>query len=218
MSSDDDTIRVLLVDDDPIVRAALESYLAPAPDMLVVGSLSDGRQAVEADLSEVDVVVMDVRMPELNGLEAARQLREGTDSRPRVLLLTSFDEEALAREAIVAQASGLLLKTATPKAILEAVRAVHHGATVFSDEPLTRLISADRRAVSEPPPHLRLNRREQEILELLAQAYSNAEIAEQLFLSESTVKTYVSSLMAQLGVDSRLKAVVRAFEWNLVER
>lgn len=217
MSQSRDLIRVLLVDDDPIVRAALESYLEPASDLLLVGSLGSGRQAVDADLGEVDVIVMDVRMPELDGLEAARLVHSGGGKPPRVLLLTSFDDDALAREAILAQASGLLLKTATPKAILEAIRAVHQGSTVFSAEPLSRLVHSDRLS-TEPPPHVHLNRREQEILELLAQAYSNAEIATKLFLAESTVKTYVSSLMAQLGVDSRLKAVVRAFEWSLITR
>lgn len=217
MSQPRDLIRVLLVDDDPIVRAALESFLEPAPDLMLVGSLGNGRQAVDADLGEVDVIVMDVRMPEMDGLEAARLVRSGGEQQPRVLLLTSFDDDALAREAIMAQASGLLLKTATPKAILEAIRAVHHGSTVFSAEPLTRLVHSERPATA-PPAHLGLNRREREILDLLAQAYSNAEIAEKLFLAESTVKTYVSSLMAQLGVDSRLKAVVRAFEWNLITR
>nr|WP_300150693.1 response regulator transcription factor [Propionicimonas sp.] len=217
MNADPEVIKVLVVDDDPIVRAALASYFEQAPDTVVVGSPTDGLEAVAAARGDVDVVVMDVRMPGLDGLEATRQIRATGEERPRVLLLTSFDEDALARDAIIAHANGLLLKTATPKAIVDAVRAVHHGSTVFSSEPLTRLVQSDTPSVA-PPAHLHLNRREQEILQLLAQAYSNAEIAEQLYLSESTVKTYVSSVMAQLGVDSRLKAVVRAFEWNLIER
>lgn len=218
MGADPEIIKVLVVDDDPIVRAALASYFEQATGTVVVGSPADGLEAVAAARGDVDVVVMDVRMPGLDGLEATRQIRAASGEKPRVLLLTSFDEDALARDAIVAQANGLLLKTATPKAIVDAVRAVHHGSTVFSSEPLTRLVQADATPSVPPPAHLHLNRREQEILQLLAQAYSNAEIAERLFLSESTVKTYVSSVMAQLGVDSRLKAVVRAFEWNLIER
>lgn len=216
MSTPQGVIRVLLVDDDPIVRAALESYLEPATDLIVVASLSNGKQALNADVSGVDVIVMDVRMPDMDGLEATRRIRANGASAPRILLLTSFDHDALAREAITAGASGLLLKTATPGAIADSIRTIHQGATVFSAEPLAELVRSQR-SISEPPPHLSLNRREQEILELLAQAYSNAEIADKLFLAESTVKTYVSSLMGQLGVDSRLKAVVRAFEWNLIK-
>ena len=217
MSSETGPIKVMVVDDDPIVRASLQSYLEQAADLKVIGSLADGREAVAAAHDGVDVVVMDIRMPGLDGLEAARQILAHGEL-PRVLLLTSFDDEALAREAILAKASGLLLKTATPQAIVDAVRNVHHGSTVFSQEPLARLVQRDVSPDATPPPHLHLNRREQEILELLAQAYSNAEIAERLYLSESTVKTYVSSVMAQLGVESRLKAVVRAFQWNLVQR
>jgi DNA-binding NarL/FixJ family response regulator len=217
MSRETESIRVVIVDDDPIVRASLQSYLEQAEDLVVVGSLADGRQAVAAAHDGVDVVVMDIRMPGLDGLEATRQILADGEL-PRVLLLTAFDDEALAREAILAKASGLLLKTATPRAIVDAVRSVHHGSTVFSHAPLTRLVQRASAPPGEPPPHLHLNRREQEILELLTQAYSNAEIAERLYLSESTVKTYVSSVLAQLGVESRLKAVVRAFEWNLVQR
>jgi DNA-binding NarL/FixJ family response regulator len=217
MSDETEPIRVVIVDDDPIVRASLQSYLEQADDLVVVDSLADGREAVAAASGTVDVIVMDVRMPGLDGLEATRQILAAT-SPPRVLLLTSFDDDALAREAILAKASGLLLKTATPRAIVDAVRSVHHGSTVFSHGPLTRMVQRDSPPPGEPPPHLHLNRREQEILELLTQAYSNAEIAERLYLSESTVKTYVSSVMAQLGVESRLKAVVRAFQWNLVQR
>lgn len=217
MSRETEFIRVVIVDDDPIVRASLQSYLEQAEDLVVVGSLADGRQAVAAAHDGVDIVVMDIRMPGLDGLEATRQILADGEL-PRVLLLTSFDDEGLAREAILARASGLLIKTATPRALVDAVRSVHHGSTVFSHEPLTRLVQRASSPAGEPPPYLHLNRREQEILELLTQAYSNAEIAERLYLSESTVKTYVSSVLAQLGVESRLKAVVRAFEWNLVQR
>lgn len=217
MSREIEFIKVVIVDDDPIVRASLQSYLEQADDLVVVGGLADGRQAVAAAHDGVDIVVMDIRMPGLDGLEATRQILADGEL-PRVLLLTSFDDDGLAREAILAGASGLLLKTASPQAIVDAVRSVHHGSTVFSHEPLTQLVHRASSAAGEPPPHLHLNRREQEILELLTQAYSNAEIAERLYLSESTVKTYVSSVLAQLGVESRLKAVVRAFEWNLVQR
>lgn len=212
------TIRVLIVDDDPIVRAAVQSYLERADDIEVVGILADGAQAVAAVTDEVDVLVMDVRMSVMDGLQATLRIREDNAERPRILLLTTFDDEQLLSRAIRSGASGLLLKTATPQAVVDAVRTVHNGSAVFSLGPLSRLVDDASPSAGSAPPGLHLNRREQQILTLLTQACSNAEIGRTLHLSESTVKTYVSTVMAKLGVDSRLKAVVRAFAWNLVPR
>ena len=214
-------IRVIIVDDDTIVRGALVAY-ADASDLQVLGSYSDGAQAVAAlDELTVDVVMMDIRMPVMDGITAARHIRAG-HPHTKVLLLTSFDEDEYMVTALAAGASGFLLKDASPRAMVDAVRAVHEGTTVISPEPLGRMIRRQTAATTladrRPPPHLVLSTREREILALLCQALSNSEIAERLYLSESTVKTHVSTLMSKLMVKSRLKAVLRSYEWGLVER
>nr|NLI50192.1 response regulator transcription factor [Propionibacterium sp.] len=217
----DDPIRVIVVDDDSIVRSALVAYAQAAPDLQVVGSFANGAEAVAAvDADPVDVVIMDIRMPVLDGISAAERIR-ATHKHTRVLLLTSFDEDHYMVDALAAGASGFLLKDASPKALVDAVHAVVEGTTVVSPEPLGRLVrsrAGKRTTAPSRPPQVELSARELEILRLLCQALSNSEIADRLFLSESTVKTHVSAIMTKLAVPSRLKAVVRAFEWGLVER
>jgi len=214
-------IRVIIVDDDAIVRAALVAYAQAAPDLQVVGWFENGAEAVAAvDADPVDVVIMDIRMPVMDGITAAERIRSA-HKHTRVLLLTSFDEDHYMMDALAAGAAGFLLKDASPKALVDAVHAVREGTTVVSPEPMGRLIrsqSGRRAATQQRPPHVELSAREVEILRLLCQALSNAEIADLLYLSESTIKTHVSAIMLKLGVSSRLKAVVRAFEWGLVER
>ncbi len=217
----DRPIRVIVVDDDGIVRAALVAFAQASPDLEVVGNYENGAEAIAAvDADPVDVVLMDIRMPVMDGITAAERIRQG-HPQTRVLLLTSFDEDNYMMQALAAGASGFLLKDASPRAVVDAVRAVHQGTTVLSPDPLGRLLRG-RPARSEgrpkPPPHVDLSARELEILGLLCQALSNAEIAEHLVVSESTVKSHVSSIMSKLLVGSRLKAVVRAYEWGLVER
>lgn len=215
-------IRVIIVDDDAIVRSALEAYASASPDIEVLGSFENGAEAVAAaGRLPVDVVLMDIRMPVLDGISAAAEIRAASN-RTKILLLTSFDEDDYALNALRSGASGFLLKDASPRALVDAVRAVHEGNTVVSPEPLGRILKspdAGRPAApSRRPRSVDLSARELDILRLLCQAHSNAEIAESLYLSESTVKTHVSAIMGKLMVKSRLKAVVRAYEWGLVER
>lgn len=217
-------VRVIIVDDDAIVRSALGAYVGASPELTVVGAYSDGSEAVAAVSAPgfgVDVVLMDVRMPVMDGITATEQLRAGNPN-VKVLLLTSFDEDDYMMNALKAGASGFLLKDASPKAIVDAVLAVHNGTTVISPEPLGRLVrgksAAKHRQIPQPPRKVDLSGRELDILRELCHAHSNAEIAEKLYLSESTVKTHVSAIMSKLLVNSRLKAVVRAYEWGLVDR
>lgn len=208
-------IRVLIADDDAIVRSALRSHLASSADIQVVAEAENGRDALNLlDTGlQVDVVLMDVRMPELDGLSATAEIGARGRARPRVLLLTSFDTDEIVGEALRARSNGLVLKSAGAEAMVDAVRAVHRGTTVFSEGPLSRLADAQQ---ATAPTDLRLTDRELETLHLLCKAMSNAEIANTLHLSESRVKAHVSSIMTRLGVDSRLRVVVRAFELGLV--
>ena len=214
-------IRIIVVDDDAIVRSALAAYAAAAHDVQVVGVYENGADAVAAVATDpVDVVLMDVRMPVMEGITATSRIRRDSPH-TRVLLLTSFDEDDYMISALRVGASGFLLKDASPKTVVDAVHAVHGGATVISPEPLGRLVrtkDATLPAQRSAPPHVDLSPRELDILRLLCQALTNAEIADRLFLAESTVKSHVSAIMAKLLVTTRLKAVVRAYEWGLVQR
>ncbi len=210
----EDTIRCVVVDDDAIVRSALASYVKSAPDLELVTICANGAEAVEAARdNDIDVVLMDIRMPVLDGVEATRLIRRQRPS-THVLLLTSFDQDDTMIDALRAGAGGFLLKNEAPETILEAIRSVHSGSSVLTTEPLTRLV-ADRKKPRTPA--LDLSPREADVLALLCRAYSNAEIAAELILSESTVKTHVSSVMNKLQVATRLQAVVRAYEMGLVE-
>ena len=220
MAAAEGPIRVIVVDDDGIVRDALVAFAQASPDLEVVGAYQNGAEAVAAvDADPVDVVLMDIRMPVMDGITAAERIRR-THEHTRVLLLTSFDEDNYMVEALGAGASGFLLKDASPRAVVDAVRAVREGTTVISPEPLGRLLRgrSDRTPERLPPPHVDLGARELEILRVLCRALSNSEIANLLHVSESTVKSHVSAIMNKLLVTSRLKAVVRAYEWGLVER
>ncbi|MFG3345175.1 response regulator [Streptomyces sp. NPDC048018] len=220
------TIRVIIVDDQAMVRAGFAALLSAQPDIDVVGEAPDGRQGVEvARSTHPDVVLMDVRMPELDGLAAARQILDpppGVVHRPRVLMLTTFDVDDYVYEALRAGASGFLLKDAPPADLIAAVRVVAAGEALLAPSVTKRLI-ADF-AASRPAPRadraaLRLNGltpRETEVLELIAQGLSNQEIADHLILAEQTVKTHIGRVLAKLDLRDRAQAVIFAYESGLV--
>lgn len=216
----DPAITVAIVDDDPIVRTALSSYLQADGGFEIVHLATNGAEAVDVVTERpVDVVIMDVRMPTLDGILATRELRRRFADL-KILVITSFDEDGAVREALAAGANGFLLKDTSPRGLAEAVRTVMRGSSVVSPGPITRLVQqqAVPRRQAATPAQLGLSPRELQILRLLCDAFSNTEIAGSLHLSESTVKTHVSAIMTKLQVTSRLKAVVRAHELGLVDR
>ncbi|SFB63882.1 two component transcriptional regulator, LuxR family [Amycolatopsis marina] len=217
----DKPVRVLLADDQELVRAGFRVILGAEDDIEVVGEAGDGARAVElvTDLRP-DVVLMDVQMPRVDGLEATRRILDAatTDPSVQVVILTTFDREDYLFEALRAGASGFLLKNASPEDLVEAVRIVSRGDALLSPE-VTRSVIA-RFAVRPPSPPQRrppeLTEREFEVFVLLARGASNAEIAGELFLGETTVKTHVSRVLSKLGVRDRTHAAVYAYEHGFV--
>ena len=213
-------IRVLLADDQALVRGGFRVILESQPDIAVVGEAADGVEAIElARLHKPEVVLMDVRMPRLDGIEATRRLLAG-ETQSRVLMLTTFDLDEYVYEALRAGASGFLLKNAPPGQLAEAVRVVAAGDALLSPEITRRLIADFVRRPSPgagvPPTLAELTSRELDVLGLIARGRSNAEIAGALFLSEATVKTHVTRVLAKLGIRDRVQAVVFAYESGLV--
>ncbi|WP_067826950.1 response regulator [Nocardia inohanensis] len=214
-------ITVLIADDQAMVRAGFGALLGAQPDISVVGDASDGKIAVaEAKRLRPDVVLMDVRMPEMNGLDAARAiLGAAMDPPVRVLMLTTFDIDDYVYEALTIGASGFLLKDAPAEELVRAVRVVAAGDALLAPTVTRRLIEdvTRRRTRRNPAPALSvLTPREREVLELVARGMSNAEIAESLFVAEQTVKTHVSKVFAKLNLRDRAQAVVLAYESGLV--
>lgn len=215
------TIRVLLVDDQAIVRSGLKLALADADDLSVVGEAGDGREAIEQTrVVQPDVVLMDVRMPRLDGISATEGALAAAPS-TRVLILSTFGEDEAVFGALRAGASGYLLKDAEPRDIVAAIRAVHAGESVVAPGVTRALIDAALTAAPTPTrtgPSLDevLSPRELEVLRLLATGRSNQQIARDLYLSEPTVKTHVSAMLGKLGLRSRVQAVVLAYETGLV--
>ncbi|URM91509.1 response regulator transcription factor [Streptomyces sp. MRC013] len=219
------TIRVIIVDDQAMVRAGFAALLSAQPDIDVVGEAPDGRAGVEAGRSaRPDVVLMDVRMPEMDGLAAARELLNpppGVTHRPKVLMLTTFDVDDYVYEALRAGASGFLLKDAPPADLIAAVRVVAGGEALLAPSVTRRLIEdfAAQRPAPRRERSVRLNGltpRETEVLELVARGLSNQEIAAHLVLAEQTVKTHIGRVLAKLGLRDRAQAVVFAYESGLV--
>jgi DNA-binding NarL/FixJ family response regulator len=213
-------IRVLLVDDQELVRSGFRLILELAGGIEVVGEAPDGREAVRmAREQQPDVVLMDVRMPELDGIEATRRLRQaGVEA--RVLVLTTFDLDEYVYAALRAGASGFLLKDAPREELVGAVRTVARGEALLAPAVTQRLIErfVARPAPAEAAPALaELSARELEVLHLLARGLSNAEIAAELILGEATVKTHVARILRKLGLRDRVQAVVFAYESGLVE-
>jgi DNA-binding NarL/FixJ family response regulator len=213
-------IRVLIADDQALVRGGFRMILDAQKDVEVVGEASDGREAVaQARELDPDVVLMDIRMPELDGLEATRQLVSG-DGSARVLMLTTFDLDEYVYEAMKAGASGFLLKDVRPEQLAEAVRVVAAGDSLLAPAITQRLIAE---FVRRPPPGSgaptelsELTERELEVLKLIARGLSNGEIASELFVSEATVKTHVTHVLSKLKLRDRVQAVVLAYESGLV--
>lgn len=220
------TTRVIIVDDQAMVRAGFAALLAAQSDIDVVGDAPDGLRGIELSRrTHPDVVLMDVRMPEMDGLEAARRLLDpptGVTHRPKVLMLTTFDVDDYVYEALRAGASGFLLKDAPPADLIAAVRVVAAGEALLAPSVTRRLIADFARL--KPAPRkgrtaLRLNGltpRETEVLELIARGLSNREIAESLVLAEQTVKTHIGRVLAKLDLRDRAQAVIFAYESGLV--
>jgi DNA-binding NarL/FixJ family response regulator len=214
-------ITVLIADDHALARGGLRGMLAADPDFEIVGEAVDGADAVEQALKlRPDVVLMDIRMPRLDGIEATRRL-QAYDDAPRVLVLTTFDLDEYVYEALRAGASGFMLKDAAPGQLREAVRVVANGETLLAPADTRRLVE---RFVQRPAPGAaeekrlaELTDRELEVLKLIATGLSNREIAEKLFLSEATVKTHFTRIAAKLGLRDRVQAVVFGYENGLVE-
>jgi DNA-binding response regulator vraR len=210
-------ITVLVIDDDPLVCSALSSYLSADHGFLVLATGRDGLEAVTlAQKHDPDVVIIDIQMPRLDGIAATAKIRK-KHPRTRVLLLTVLLEEAKVHEGIENGASGYLLKGSAPEAIRDAVRAVHHGAAVLSENLLGMISSNARHAPEEAQLYDELTSRERDVLKQLCEGASNKEIASCLYMSESTVKTHISRIMTKLGATSRTKAVVRAYQLGLAD-
>jgi DNA-binding NarL/FixJ family response regulator len=216
------TIRVLLVDDQALVRAGFAMVLGSQPDLTVVGEAADGAAAIRlAREVPADVMIMDVRMPGLDGVAAAREICQAAE-RPRVLILTTFDLDEYAFEALRAGASGFLLKSAPPEELLYAIRSVHNGDSVVAPSTTRRLIGRfmphlpDSRQVTDREDLAELTAREREVLTEVGSGLSNTEIAARLHISEATVKTHIGHIMAKLGLRDRIQAVVYAYETGLV--
>ncbi len=212
-------IKILLVDDQALVRSGFRMILEARDDLDVVGEAENGREAVElAATTSPDVILMDVRMPELDGVEAtSRILASGSPA--RVLILTTFDLDEYVVRAIRAGASGFLLKDVRPAELVDAIRVVAAGDALLAPSVTRRLLDRFARTIEDeaPPPSLcELTERELEILGLVARGLSNAEIAERLVVSETTVKTHVSAVLRKLHLRDRVQAVIAAYDAGLV--
>ncbi len=215
-------LRVLIVDDQALVRTGFRMILEAEQDIDVVGEAGDGIEAVaEARRLTPDVVLMDVRMPELDGIEATRRLLENGASDTKVVMLTTFDMDEYVYDALRAGASGFLLKDVPPEQLIDGIRAVANGDSLLAPSVTRRLIEEFVRSGpvrTEPPAGLvELTARELEVLKAMARGLSNAEIAKELIVSETTVKTHVAHVLMKLNLRDRVQAVVLAYESRLVQ-
>ncbi|MGZ8745351.1 MAG: response regulator [Nocardioides sp.] len=210
-------IRVALADDQPLVRAGLRMILDSESDLVVAGEAATGAEAVELCAREhPDVVLMDVRMPVMDGIEATRVITASEDA-PRVLVLTTFDLDEVVYDALRAGASGFLLKDAPEDRLTTAIRVVAEGGSLFAPSVTKRLIEEFAKRTHAPAVSLNdLTEREAEVLRLVARGLSNTEIAGELFITDNTVKTHVARVLMKLGLRDRVQAVVLAYECGLV--
>ena len=210
-------IRVALVDDQALFRAGIRMLVSSQPDLEFVGEAGDGAAGVAmAAQTRPDVVLMDIRMPVMDGIEATKLIVASGPNPPRVVVLTTFDLDEAAARAIRGGASGFILKDADPELLLAAIRAVHSGSSVIAASATRELFEHfGQRAAAEPPEFETLTPREREIFLLAARGLSNAEIAKTEFLSEATVKTHISRILAKLGLRDRVQLVVFAYENGL---
>jgi DNA-binding NarL/FixJ family response regulator len=215
------SLTVLIVDDQALVRAGFRMILDAEDDIDVAGEAANGREAVEeARRLRPDVVLMDVRMPEVDGIEATRRLLADDGADPKVVMLTTFDMDEYVYDALRAGASGFLLKDVPPEQLVDGIRAVAKGDALLAPSVTRRVIEEFvRRPPSsmqtQPPELAALTARELEVLKLIARGLSNAEIASELFVSETTVKTHVAHVLTKLDVRDRVQAVVLAYETGL---
>jgi DNA-binding NarL/FixJ family response regulator len=216
------TTRVLLADDQEMVRAGLRLILAAEPDIDVVAEARDGNAAVAAARRlRPDVTLMDIRMPNLDGIEATRQLLASTPPPTRVVVLTTFDIDSYVYQALRAGASGFLLKNAPAEELVHAIRVVASGAGLLDPAVTVRVIEEFARtpaAAQQPPELSHLTERELEVLNQVARGLSNAEIAARLYVSEATVKTHVARMLTKLRLRDRVQAVVYAYEHGVIHR
>lgn len=213
-------IEVLIADDDDLVRAGLRLILEETTDIKVTAEASDGRRAIDTALNEQpDIVLMDIRMPVVSGLDATRRITSGGDG-PRVIILTTFERDAYIFEGLKAGASGFLLKRSTPEQLIEAVRTVAAGDALLAPSVTRRLIDSFARNSSASALRdrglERLTEREREVLVQLARGLSNEQLADELFISDNTVKTHIKRILAKLNARDRAQAVVIAYETGLM--
>lgn len=215
------TIKVLLVDDERLIRAGLAAIIDAEEDLTVVGEASDGSE-VPGEVSRLrpDVVLMDVRMPELDGIQATRHLLSTMPEPPRIIVVTTFENDEYVYDALKAGAHGFLLKRTRPEEILQAIRMVVHGDTLLFPAAI-RALAAEHGASRGGGPggarwHGRLTERESDVLRLMAKGRSNAEIAAELFVSPQTVKTHVGNVLAKLQARDRTQAVIFAYETGFI--
>jgi DNA-binding NarL/FixJ family response regulator len=218
------TVRILIADDHQVVRTGFRELLDTQPDFSVVGTASDGAEAVRLSRElRADVVLMDVRMPGMDGIAATRELTRSQGDPPRVLILTTFDLDQYVYDALRAGASGFLLKDATAERLFDAVRVIAAGDALLAPAVTRRLIHEfaqrpDKAVDTQPIAGLNtLTPRETQVLKLVAQGLSNAEIASRLVVTDETVKTHVSRILTKLGLRDRTQAVVAAYESGLVQ-
>jgi DNA-binding NarL/FixJ family response regulator len=217
------SIRILIADDQGLVRTGFRMILDAEPDLDVVGEAVDGREAVDkAKAAKPDVILMDIRMPELDGIEATRRIvAEGGEDAPKILMLTTFDLNEYVYEALRAGASGFLLKDVPAEQLADGVRVVAAGEALLAPSVTRRLLSefaqARPRDAAPPPAFDDLTPRELEVFRLIARGMSNAEVAQELIVSETTVKTHVARVLMKLGLRDRIQAVVLAYESGIIQ-